>query len=890
VKIATEVRKKKKRQKRVFLVLEINLLLHCTFGILPAKAVTSVSKPVLSVVYTQENANQWQEITNRLQATGIKYCIVSLDKIKSAADLGDRPVIFLPNVESVTPTVAIALEEWMSKGGRLIASGPIGSLSVPGVRQLLQTLLGAYWGFSLEAPQTLQLASIKTPGWISQNNLSGKVHGGVVIPNTAVTQVAAIWNIQERPAAVVTTERSTFLGWRWGIDTVSPPQLDTAWLMAALKRYTDTSLSFVPGGSPSCYTTLTAAMEKQEQQQENSASSRSALATQQSYNSPSPPAEEAIDQLEAGMRLNIAPNADAPISPGEAIALQQQLENLIGRVESALLAAAVFNGNLQLSKVQQQPQLASAQPGIALPNTQQLLAQAREIAKSLPKLIADKQYAQARSYWLQAKASLLQLFPLDRKLAQPEIRAIWLDRGTIVRSQNERGLAEIFDRLAQAGINTVFFETVNAGYTIYPSQVAPQQNPLIRGWDPLAAAVKLARERGMELHAWVWTFAAGNRRHNQILNLDPDYPGPILAVHPDWAGYDNRGQMIPLGQGKPFLDPANPQVQQYLLQLFEEIVTRYPVDGLQLDYIRYPFQDEATLKTYGYGQAARKQFQQLTGVDPVNISPSQQQLWQKWTEFRTEQINNFVAQVSQKLRSKRPDLIFSAAVFPLPQQERIRKIQQHWEVWARRGDVDLIIPMTYARDTFSFEQLAQPWIASTKLGSALIIPGIRLLFLPTVGVFDQIQLVRDLPINGYALFAAEHFHSDIQKMFSRTQGMPKQPNPLRQPFQAAAARYAALLGEWNFVKQNRRWRLPAMVTSNFDAQAQVVQDALEQLARKPNTSNLIAAKAALTRLQSQFRIWMRPQALDNPYQVKVWENRLVAIERLLSYGARGRKM
>ncbi len=888
MKIATEIRKKKKRQKRVFLVLKIKLLLYCTFGILPAKAVTSVSKPVLSIVYTQENANQWQEITNRLQATGIKYCIVSLDKIKSAADLGDRPVIFLPNVESVTPTQAIALEEWMSKGGRLIASGPIGSLSPPGVRQLLQTLLGAYWGFSLEAPQTLQLASVKAPGWISQNSLSGKVHGGVVIPNTAVAQVAAIWNIQERPAAVVTTERSTFLGWRWGIDTVSSPQLDTAWLIAALKRYTDTSLSVVPGGSPSCYTTLTAAIEKQEQQQENSASS--ALATPQFHNSASPPAEEAIDQLEAGMRLNIAPNVDAPISPGEAIALQQQLENLIGRVESALLAAAVFNDNLQLSNVQQQTQLASAQPGIALPNTQQLLAQAREIAKSLPKLIADKQYAQARSSWLQAKASLLQLFPLDRKLAQPEIRAIWLDRGTIVRSQNERGLAQIFDRLAQAGINTVFFETVNAGYTIYPSQVAPQQNPLIRGWDPLAAAVKLARERGMELHAWVWTFAAGNRRHNQILNLDPDYPGPILAVHPDWAGYDNRGQMIPLGQGKPFLDPANPQVQQYLLRLFEEIVTRYPVDGLQLDYIRYPFQDEAAFKTYGYGQAARRQFQQLTGVDPVNISPSQQQLWQKWIEFRTEQVNNFVAQVSQKLRSKRPDLILSAAVFPLPQQERIRKIQQHWEVWARRNDVDLIIPMTYARDTFSFEQLAQPWIASTKLGSTLIIPGIRLLFLPTVGVFDQIQLVRDLPINGYALFAAEHFHSDIQKMFSRTQGMPKQPNPLHQPFQTAAARYAALLGEWNFVKQNHRWRLPATVASDFNAQAQVVQDALEQLARKPNTSNLIAAKAALTRFQSQFRIWMRPQALDNPYQVKVWENRLVAIERLLSYGARGRKM
>ncbi|MHC5832554.1 MAG: family 10 glycosylhydrolase, partial [Nostoc sp.] len=97
--------------------------------------------------------------------------------------------------------------------------------------------------------------------------------------------------------------------------------------------------------------------------------------------------------------------------------------------------------------------------------------------------------------------------------------------GTIVRAGSKAGLAQIFDRLAQAGINTVFFETVNAGYTIYPSQVAKEQNPLIRGWDPLAEAVKLAHERDMELHAWVWTFAAGNQRHNQIINANPNYPG-----------------------------------------------------------------------------------------------------------------------------------------------------------------------------------------------------------------------------------------------------------------------------------------------------------------------------------------------------------------------------
>ena len=125
------------------------------------------------------------------------------------------------------------------------------------------------------------------------------------------------------------------------------------------------------------------------------------------------------------------------------------------------------------------------------------------------------------------------------------MRAVWFDRGTIVKARSEADLAPLFDRIAKAGINTVFFETLNSGYPIYPSRVAPQQNPLARGWDPLKAAVKLAKERNMELHAWVWTFAVVNQRHNEILNLPRDYPGPVLARYPEWGTTDQKGNSFP---------------------------------------------------------------------------------------------------------------------------------------------------------------------------------------------------------------------------------------------------------------------------------------------------------------------------------------------------------
>lgn len=857
--------------KRVnnYLKIKINLCLVLTSYLLPllsplaAQTATAAPTNVLGVVRSQENAAQWTGITERLQAAKVAYCVIDLESVRNVTDFSNLPVVFLPNVANISPTQAIALEEWLSRGGKVIASGPVGNMSQPGVRQLLRSLLGAYWGFEMNQPLQVQPLRINTQTWVRQPGLAGTINGGVVIPSALTSKPAAIWQSKDTPSAVVTTDRSTVLGWQWGTDTAAPVAMDSAWIRAAVSRYV-----------PVANTQTTTAKN----------CNGSAVAVTPPPQLPSAPAptvippkpQTTVDRIDEPIeriapRGLLAPDSNNRMTNVEAIGLQQELQNLIGRFESAQLAANARNNT-------------KAKPTVESEAANQALAQAKAIAKTLPQLVQQGNYVAARNQWLKAQQILWQNYPSDRPLAQPEIRAMWLDRGSIVRAGSEQGLARIFDQLAAAGINTVFFETVNAGYPIYPSTVAPQQNPLIQGWDPLASAVKLAKARDMELHAWVWVFAAGNQRHNTIVNLPVNYPGPLIATNPEWASYDNRGNMFPPGQGKPFLDPANPEVRSYLLRLFAEIVSRYQVDGLQLDYIRYPFQDPGAERTYGYGKAARQKFQQLTGVDPVQISPRQPNLWQKWTEFRTQQVDSFVAEVAQHLRRKHPQIILSAAVFPLAEHERIQKLQQHWEVWATRGDVDIIVPMTYALDTYRFQRLAQPWISSNKLGSTLLLPGIRLLDLPVSTAVDQIQLARDLPVSGYSLFAVENLSDELQTLFQQTQSNLQAPVPYRQPFQTAAARYNSLQQEWNFLAANDQLRLRGRSLSLFNVQAADLDNALKQLASEPSFNRLSVARAALTNFQLQFRSWMRPYALENPYQAKVWENRLATIERLLNYG------
>ena len=217
------------------------------------------------------------------------------------------------------------------------------------------------------------------------------------------------------------------------------------------------------------------------------------------------------------------------ISPGRVRLMRREVEGLIDRFEATLLTAEAGNSDITASTGEVIQQIINKQTITSKQNLKRIKSQHRDAHRALYRakqglkrfesLIDQRYYSLARAQWSAARQVLWDNYPSDRIVAQSEVRAMWLDRGTIVKARSKADLVPIFDRMATAGINTVFFETVNSGYTIYPSQVAPQQNPLVKGWNPLEAAIQLAHERGMELHAWVWTFAAVNQRHNVILGL-----------------------------------------------------------------------------------------------------------------------------------------------------------------------------------------------------------------------------------------------------------------------------------------------------------------------------------------------------------------------------------
>jgi uncharacterized lipoprotein YddW (UPF0748 family) len=608
---------------------------------------------------------------------------------------------------------------------------------------------------------------------------------------------------------------------------------------------------------------------------------------------PGDPAEQIAPAV-----IDVVPTGRPP-SPVVFLAMQQELKNLVGRFESALIMARSLNMPRALTVPSRPPVITAAATTVQVGGGRgavlhPVLGEAQQLLHEWDALLAAGKHSQLRDRWLKARSALWDYVLTEKAVDQGEIRAVWLDRGTIVEARSPQGLRNIFDKLAAAGINTVFFETVNAGYPIYPSHIAPEQNPLTRGWDPLAAAVELAHQRGMTLHAWVWVFAAGNQRHNRLLNLPDSYPGPVLARHPTWAAADNHGNLIPRGQDKPFFDPANPEVRSYLTRLMTEIVTQYEVDGLHLDYIRYPFQDPGANRTYGYGEVARWRFQSVTGVDPITLTPrpsgldrhqqiQQQVLWERWTEFRVQQVSTFVESIASTLRRHRPGLVVSAAVFANPDHDRIQRIQQDWGHWAQSNYLDWIVLMSYAADTSRFERLVSPWLVNQSFGSTLVIPGIRLLNLSSAATIDQMQASRDLPTPGYALFAATDLNTQLSTVLAQTQGNQRPTSTT--PYAMAASRYTALQREWSWLLTQNRLGMERTTLDTWIAAANTLGNELDTLAQEPSRRHLDRVKASLRQVRSPLHQGVWVDTANGSYRVLSWQHRLTAIEQLLDHGA-----
>lgn len=280
------------------------------------------------------------------------------------------------------------------------------------------------------------------------------------------------------------------------------------------------------------------------------------------------------------------------------------------------------------------------------------------------------------------------------------IRAVWVTRWDY---KSPSDISQIMHNCKRAGFNTVLFQVRGNGTVCYDSRIEPWAKEMggsDPGFDPLAMACREAHRRGMFLHAWANVMPGWRGKEA------PSNPKQLYNARPDWFWHDARGRREPLGWYNS-VNPCFPEVRNYLVSVMREIVGRYPVDGLHLDYIRFPnephdfYPPGEPVPDYPRDPRTLALFRQATGHTPESNPRA-------WDDWRNAQVTQLVRQIRAGVKQKNPRVILSAAVGASPEKSRAAHYQDT-RTWLAQGLLDAVYPMNYAHSESEFAQRVDYW-------------------------------------------------------------------------------------------------------------------------------------------------------------------------------------
>lgn len=492
---------------------------------------------------------------------------------------------------------------------------------------------------------------------------------------------------------------------------------------------------------------------------------------------------------------------------------------------------------------------------------------------------SDRQYAKAQQEYTNTKNSMIEAYARAIPSRLVEGRALWLDRGTIVAVKAPESMKKLFDKIEEAGINVVYLETINAGFPIYPSSLT-EQNPLTKGYDPLKNAVEEAHSRNIELHAWAWIFAVGNTRHNVLINKPKSYSGPVITNNfYDGAMLGPNGNLLPYNQTEYWLDPANPSARQYLKNILTEIVTKYNVDGIQLDYIRYPFQSRSNLM--GFDFIGKELFQKETGY---NLDKLDNETYQIWTDWKKKKISSFVKNISETLRTLKPGIQISAAVYAGDRRKRLSTIQQDWELWIEKGWIDTLSPMSYATNTERLTELAG-YVKNASKNKALVYPGLAIRQLDTASFLEQLDTVRSLGMVGNTIFAMAHLNND--KLGILETGPYRNKSlviPNRDPMKASSLLLEDFLVRVHrFISSGKIFSISNDDENSVKQKSQELYTLIQKASADPSLNKINTAYEKSVELSELVDDWLSFENNVRPGRVRLLTDYLNQITSILSY-------
>jgi uncharacterized lipoprotein YddW (UPF0748 family) len=357
--------------------------------------------------------------------------------------------------------------------------------------------------------------------------------------------------------------------------------------------------------------------------------------------------------------------------------------------------------------------------------------------------------------------------------APPEVRALWVTRSALTSAN---AISTLVTTAHQQGFNTLLVQVRGRADAYYTSTLEPRPADLARQpatFDPLAVVLTEARTRGIRVHAWICLNLVSSAVE---LPASPDH---LIYKHPEWlmvpraiaqevARLDPRnpgyvGKIARWTRGANdsveglFATPLQPEAAAHAARVAADLARRYDLDGVHLDYARYPNAQ------FDYSRFAIAEFRadirpriaadarrELDLEEETDLFAYPDRFPTEWKAFRRARMTALVARVRQAVTAARPGLMITSAVFP-DSQDAFEERMQDWRSWLESRLVDAVAPMAYTQEPARFaEQIAA---AREIAGGRAVWAGIGAYRLTPAQTIENIQAARKLGAAGFVLFS-----------------------------------------------------------------------------------------------------------------------------------------
>jgi len=362
-----------------------------------------------------------------------------------------------------------------------------------------------------------------------------------------------------------------------------------------------------------------------------------------------------------------------------------------------------------------------------------LIARASGSKQEADRLLKTGRYEAAFEAAADARAHMIRAYCMTRRPLQGEFRGAWCHTPLGIP---EMSWDSAIANLASNGFTAIFPNISWAGTAYYRSTVLAEAPEVgIRG-DQLAECLKACRKYGVQCHAWKVCW-------NMARRTPDDFVRSMKRA--------GRTQVNSAGRREDsWLCPSNPDNRALEVAAIAELAANYDLDGIHLDYIRYPGAE------FCFCAGCRKRFEQRLGTNIRNWpgdALTGGRLRREWLDFRRDNITALVTEAGAAARRARPGIKLSVAVFTDLEICR-NDIGQDWKTWCDKRLVDFVCPMDYTADTGEFAGMVsqqQSWCGKTRL-----YPGIGVSTWPPsdrmIKLIEQVDVTRKAGTGGFMLF------------------------------------------------------------------------------------------------------------------------------------------